>query len=761
MRSSLPLALIIPLALALAGCPDDEPNGGADAGPAAPPCTSQVDGKVGGEACRCKEDMDCAPGFACTNRFCFQVACEVDDDCLEEGQVCIAHTGQCTDQICTGDAECSAGKVCIGGSCQPAPDPSSVASCALTGSQVTRQGQEMQLSATASSTGGAVISRMAYEYSVSEGADNASVSAGGLVTGGSSDGNWTVKAVVAGTAVECTLAGRNYSDVAEGGLRVVVVDSRTGGAIEGATVVVAGPESATVVTDAAGIAAVGAIAGPVDSVSVFYKHANWTADYVTLIKPQANDMIVPLTTYPVGKVSGVTGTFDYSKLPDRDLKLGLAGLSLYGSIADLDFMSLIGEMVPTQVDIPGLPLPDEGIPLPQGITLGFGPQNFKPSFTALGLQGTRTLWGMGAAFRLSDITSLLPTVAPLIQDADLDNLPLGTLLSALTPLLNQMTHGVKVGTQVNLVDCNPTDENDCPERVTGDFDEHVLPLAGGLDFQTSFAMPELAARPTGEGWLSAVIGLVGVDIPGQGLVPLGLGVGVDSLGEEDAADGHISGHEGAPGDQLTVTYARRHSGLDGNDHMGVLLSLDVDGLISGGGTAISGMVVRAPRLPVCSDVQSCERQATRDSFLGFTSGSTFDLRTRTYTAGTSATGASFYRLKMSGLDAGNGWAIYIDGPTHTGEVVLPIVPQGFDDRADNPWVQAFSTGPVPLTDVLAFNGTNLDGLNAVTDSFSALECTGANGACALVNCDADGECAEGKVCTDRMCSDPPEEEPAP
>lgn len=626
---------------------------------------------------------------------------------------------------------------------------------------MTRQGETAQLSAVAYSSGGAVVSRMVYEYSVASGADQVAINDQGLVTGGSADGNWSVTATVAGTAVECSLSGRNYSDVAEGGLRVVAVDSRTGGPLVGATVVVSAAESETIVTDDAGIAAFGEVAGPVQSVSMFYRSENWEADYITLMKPQGNDLMIPVTTYPVGKVSGVKGTFDFSKLPDRDLKLGLAGLSLQGSFADLDFMSLIGDLVPTQVNIPGLPLPDEGIPLPQGITLAFGPQEFKPSFTALGLEGTRALWGLGAAFRLSDITSLLPTVAPLIQDADLDNLPFGTLLSALTPLLNQMTHGAKLGTQVNLVNCNATEENDCPERVTGDFEEHVLPLSGGLDFRSSFAVPTLPVRPGGEGWLSAVLGLVAVEVPGQGVVPLGLGVGVDSLGEDDEANGEIAGQEDAPNGQLPITYARRHSGLDGNDHWGLLLSLDVDGLLADDGTALSGLVVRTPRLPVCVELQSCDRQATRDSFLGFTTGSSYDERNRTYTAGEGVEGASFYRLKMSGLDAGKGWAIYLDQETHTGELVVPAVPDGFEDRAGNPWVQVFSTGDVPLADLLAFNGTNLDGINHVTDSFTALECTGANPACALVNCDADGECSEGQVCTERACQDPPEEEPAP
>ncbi|HBU46856.1 MAG TPA: hypothetical protein DEB46_00975 [Myxococcales bacterium] len=757
MRTQLSFALVLPLALALAGCPGDEPNDGGDAGPAAAPCTSAVDGKVGGEACRCKEDNECAPGYACTNRFCFQVACETDDDCLEEGQVCIAHTGQCTDQICADDGECGAGRVCVGGACQIAPDPATVANCALSGAQVTRQGETAPLAAVAYSSGGAVVSRMAYEYSVSAGDSQVAVSAEGVMTGGTADGSWTVKATVAGTTVECTLSGRNYADVANESMRVVAIDTRTGGALVGATVVVSADEDRSLVTDDAGIADFGPVAGTVNAVSLFYRQDDWEADYFTILKPQGNDLMIPVTTYPVGKVSGVKGSFDFSKLPDRDLKLGLAGLSLQGSFADLDFMSLIGDLVPTQVDIPGLPLPEEGVPLPQGLTLAFGPQNFKPGFTALGLEGTRALWGLGAAFRLSDITSLLPTVAPLLQDADLDNLPFGTLLNALSPLINQMTHGVKLGTQVNLVSCNPTDDNDCPERVTGDFEEHVLPLSGGLDFRTSFAVPQLPGRPGGgEGWLSAALGLVAVEVPGQGVVPLGLGVGVDSLGEDDPADGRISGQEGQPGEQLAITYARRHSGLDGNDHWGLLLSLDVDGLLAEDGTALSGVVVRTPRLPVCTDLQSCSRQEVADRFLGFTVGSSYDVRNRTYTAGTAVDGASFYRLKMSGLDAGKGWAIYVDAGDHTGDIVVPAVPDGYEDRADSPWIQVFGTADVGLTDILSFNATNLDGINNVTKSFTALECTGGNGACALVNCDADAECSDGQVCTERACQDPPE-----
>ena len=398
MRIQLSFALVLPLALALAGCPGDEPNDGGDAGPAAAPCTSAVDGKVGGEACRCKEDNECAPGYACTNRFCFQVACETDDDCLEEGQVCIAHTGQCTDQICADDGECGAGRVCVGGACQIAPDPATVANCALSGAQVTRQGETAPLAAVAYSSGGAVVSRMAYEYSVSAGDSQVAVSAEGVMTGGTADGGWTVKATVAGTTVECTLSGRNYADVANDSMRVVAIDTRTGGALVGATVVVSADEDRSLVTDDAGIADFGPVAGTVNAVSLFYRQDDWEADYFTILKPQGNDLMIPVTTYPVGKVSGVKGSFDFSKLPDRDLKLGLAGLSLQGSFADLDFMSLIGDLVPTQVDIPGLPLPEEGVPLPQGLTLAFGPQNFGQGSQRLVLKAPETL---GARSRLS------------------------------------------------------------------------------------------------------------------------------------------------------------------------------------------------------------------------------------------------------------------------------------------------------------------------------------------------------------------------
>ena len=92
-----------------------------------------------------------------------------------------------------GTGQCAGGHTGGVGSdlaCQIAPDPASVASCALTGAQVTRQGETAPLAAVAYSSGGAVVSRMAYEYSVSAGETQDAVSAEGVMTPSADTASW-------------------------------------------------------------------------------------------------------------------------------------------------------------------------------------------------------------------------------------------------------------------------------------------------------------------------------------------------------------------------------------------------------------------------------------------------------------------------------------------------------------------------------------------------------------------------------------------
>ena len=756
------------LAVLLAGCPEGEVTepSGEDVCPAIEQvqepqtCSSRVDGKVGGEDCRCECDAQCAAGFACVQPgYCLPVACEVDDD-FNDGQVCIAATGACSEPICQTNEDCNAGQACIGGTCTSAPDPGSVASCVINGPTVTRQGETADLAVTAYSSGGAVVSQMAYTWSVTAGDTGVAV-ADGVLTGGNSGVAWTVTATLQGAdGVSCSHSGTNFETVAEGNLRVLVMDQRTGGPIAGARVVlVAGGATTESDTQDSGAANFADLAGAVESVSVFFDTDALAADYVTLVAPEGNDLAVYLFTSEKGRKAGMEGSFDFSTLPDRQLKLGLAGASLAGSIADIDFLSLIGDTVQTQLDIPGLPIPEEGIPLPQGVTLQFGPTAAKENFQALTYSGRRTLWGLGGSFRLAAITELLPTIAPLIEDTSA-GLPIGQLLGALVPLLAQMQHAAKVGIEVESVACTvgtlPSgDEVDCIEAFGDHFPNHDLKFGSGLDFNTSFAIPTLPAK--GEGYLSAVLGLVGVDLPGQGLVPLGIGVGVDDLDTSDdvGGDGQISGANGAQDGAIPVGYARSHSGLDGNGILGLFISLDMDGLLSGGGsdTALSGMVVKADYFAQCGNAASCATQPTRDAFLALPGGASFNRLTRAVTGPASIDGADYYRFGTEG-EHGK-WTFYMGaGASFT----MPTPPEGYADRTAGATVQAFDlSGDHSLASLVGFNALNMDGLNGVTSAFSSVDCIGSGTNCVLTECDEQNVCEEGSSCVDSACVE--DEEP--
>jgi hypothetical protein len=627
---------------------------------------------------------------------------------------------------------------------------------------VSRQGEIVTLEGAAYSSGGAVVSQMSYSWAVTSGNTAAAVDeATGAVTGGNVDGSWTVTATVRDASgqlgsVSCAYEGVNFVEVGDTSMRVLVMDQRTAQPLAGAKVVLmAGGGETVSETLPSGQALFGDVDGAVESVSVFFDTADHAADYVTVVAPESNDLAIYLFTTEKGKKAGVEGSFDFSTLPDRQLKLGIAGASLAGSLADIDFMMLIGDMVQTQVDIPGLPIPEEGVPLPQGITMQFGPSAFKEQFQALTHSGTRTVWGLGGSFRLGAITELLPTIAPLLEDSSA-GLPLGQLLGAIMPLFSQMSHAAKVGIKVNSVTCsagtlaNGTDV-DCVEAFGGHFDTHSLSFSSGMDLKTSFAMPTLPAK--GDGYLSAVLGLIGVDMPGQGMVPLGLGVAVDDPDTSDdvAGDGQLNGMDGAPDGALTVGYARSHSGLDGQGVLGLFLSLDIDGLLGGEGsdTALSGIVVQKDNFSQCANPASCAQETTRSSFLALPSGATWNSLTRSFSAPAPDADADFYRFGLEG--AGGKWTFYhAPGATFT----VPAAPAGMEDRAQSATVQAFDlTDGKTLNGLMTFNGLNMDGFNSVTSAFSSIDCIGGGAGCALIECDADNACGEGSSCVEGACAD--------
>ena len=758
---------VICACLVMTGCSEDEPTTpGVDVCPAVegeqpePTCSSRVDSKTGGEDCRCECDTQCAAGYVCQRHFCLPADCEVDDDCAD-GLVCNPGTNSCSAPVCVSNDQCGAGQACIGGTCAGAPDPGNVARCEIIGSSISRQGEAIELSATSYSSGGAVVSQMSYSWTVTAGNTSAVIDeATGVLSGEAVDGSWTVSAAVrdaSGQAgsVTCTHEGANFAEVANTSFRVLVMDQRTGQPVTGAKVVLNSGEDAQSVSETlpSGQALFGDVSGTVNWVSVFYDSAELSADYVTVVGPESNDLAIYLFTTEKGKKAGVEGAFDFSSLPDRQLKLGIAGASLPGSLADIDFMMLIGDMVQTQVDIPGLPIPDEGVPLPQGITMQFGPSAFKEKFQALTYSGTRTVWGLGGSFRLSAITELLPTIAPLLEDSS-SGLPLGQLLGAIMPLFSQMSHAAKVGVKVNSVACTegtlPSgDEVDCVEAFGGHFDTHALNFSSGMDLKTSFAMPALPAK--GDGYLSAVLGLIGVDMPGQGMVPLGLGVAVDDpdTSDDTPGDGQVNGLDGAPDGSMTVGYARSHSGLDGQGVLGLFLSLDIDGLLGGDGadTALSGIVVHKDNFDQCANVASCTQEPTRNEFLALPAGATWNSITRSFTAPTPDSGADFYRF---GLEGANGkWTFYhAPGATFT----VPAVPEGMEDRADSATVQAFDLiDGKTLGGVMTFNALNMDNVNSVTSAFSSIDCVGSGVGCALTECDADNACIVGSSCIQGAC----------
>jgi hypothetical protein len=110
---------------------DDDCNGEADDGCAAPLCTVDADCGVGeictNGACErpmvgCLEDADCAPGELCLVGECQPAPPECNDDFdCPAGEVCTQGACEPAPPECLVDADCRVGEICEAESCVPAP----------------------------------------------------------------------------------------------------------------------------------------------------------------------------------------------------------------------------------------------------------------------------------------------------------------------------------------------------------------------------------------------------------------------------------------------------------------------------------------------------------------------------------------------------------------------------------------------------------------------------------------------------------------
>lgn len=762
--TALRLSVLAVVALAALGCGPTTPgkDGGADAGMA------------------CGDDRDC-PGqnlFACNTLSgeC-EPACRTDMNCNERGEYalaecpagktdCLCDELKCVPKRCSADTDCPAG-ACRSGACVAAPTAASVDSCQITPDvAVVRAGTKVKFWVSAWDAAKKPVV-------VKDGAAWSAAASGGLSGSGmgqSFEFNVGATATAGMTPVDgATAAFASKSCTAKvivlatpptGKLGVVMTDELTGRPVPMASIVVSnsdtGASTATGTTDARGYAEVDLPAGTI-TVTAF--HADYT--YVTVARYTPSSMpneqrLLSLVSRrnQVAKYGGYTGTF--TKVPTTgNVHFGLTGMSIPGSITNISLAQLLGPSVNTNIKIGNIMQND--VPVPAGAYLGFNAEAIKTTYAAQGVAGvcltstgqpdeakigsgscgTRTAYALAADVAIADL--------PISEFTGGGDINIPSLLGKIIPLFRKFNSSVIRDVQFDLVP-TPRVNNEFDFSDAGHFTKNVnhdftqMPLS----FAFVAKLPELP-RFRGEFADGALI-LGGAKVPGRGVVPLGLGVGVDTM----PRDGKTDTQAGLSGQgQVVMRMAPTHDGIEGADYGLLVAALSAKSLNdASAGVSSSALFPKVPGNKLVFDPAGSSPidlsgfawtpfpDGTKVNYGAMAAGGT-NPRSFRFTA--NPTGAGVARVIFTdGLE--RRWEVLLDPAQGTAGFTLPTPPTtpAFADRlfADGMAtgtrssysVQLFNlnteggvaTGgsAISFTQLVELNATNADQTTAFLKSFS-------------------------------------------
>lgn len=604
-----------------------------------PPVIKDGGGGGGGTTGDCVEDSDCLdPQYF----FCNTVTAKCEPSCRTAAQCnpvsvsggqrpaqypldfctgslgCQCDEGKCVGSLCSADSDCGT-QVCRSGACVAPPLASAVARCQVSPDfAVFAAGSKARfwVSAWDAQNNPIVIK------------DGATWTAVGSALTTTATGTATFADFTAGTgavttptasvqaafgSITCQAKALVLAAPTANQVAVSVIDELSGRPVSGAKVMLTTPSGAvvqqagsdTVNTDAAGSAvlALGATTAPY-SVSVF--HPDFSYQTIANYTGTSRFLSFAIRRNSLDKYGGYKGTFTNVPITSN-VHAALAGMSLAGSITSLNITSLLGPSVPTDIVI-GSAINQKGVPIPAGAFLGFGDQKIKNDIAGQGLNGTcvdasgnpdetrilagtcgtRTAWALAGDVPLSDL--------PIDQVAGgLDNINIGSLLGRIVPIFKKFNSSVVRDVQFTLRDTpidagvpNFTDQSQYTSGFDGGMPNHdftQIPLA----FNFVVKMPEL---PKYQGtFVDAVAIIGGASAVGRGVVPLGIGVGVNTM----PVDGQVDRLEPLQVGQIGVRMAPTHHGLEGS-HYGLLIAAISAKALTNASAGI-GASALFPRLP--------------------------------------------------------------------------------------------------------------------------------------------------------------------
>lgn len=726
-------------------------------------CATDPDGaSVAADGECCFFSINCQPGSICntpdddfydadeTINVCVRIICTNNSEC-DSDEECSAE-GLCRPPVCQSDSECPASQTCQSGSCQTPPGTDQVATCeVVTRDASVRQGGTLTLSAVAKNANGAVLPGIPFTWASSN--TNAVAVAGNVATGGTEQGTAMVTATPEGrTDVTCSSAVSltNFPNVGAGEARVVVVSADDGTPVADAKVVLMSGGANTTTTSVSGVAMFN-VGGTVDSVTVMKD--GW--QYISVLAPGTNDVLVPLPKKPDTTVAGgFRGVIDISETKKADIKLGLAGPAIPSNLLDFGLESLIGDFVPTEIDAPELGLEDT-IDLPGGLVLGLGSKTFTaddlrcqgltPGANELGCfvaqtpAGPSAGWALAGQLKLSQVTSIANELSNAIG-GDGEELPIGDILTAVLPLLRGLNHGVtasvfgeefaKVNKDGQTGDCSDPDLADYGDKCRGDYSKYGRQdIAASVDLGvlSAVTVPTLPDLPGLGRCAEGAVLLSGAALEGRGLVPLGITAGIDALDDTQTPDCKIAGVEKPFGDnsdplsdgQMPLSMAPLHSGIEGSQVFLLAVALDPDNIASDtdGNFQLSALIKRVDAVN--------EAESMGGSFPDFPQATISKGAGTVAFMGGTISGATMTRTEIQSGD--ETWLVY--APASATTVTLPNVAEGqaLLPNVNDSYVLSMGMDGT-YSDIWSFgSGKTLDRLVYNIDSFVVQQCSSTPG----------------------------------
>jgi hypothetical protein len=558
----LPCLLVSLLGEGCVGCESEEPIS-EDGVIVDPAILEACQAEIPGVEQVCQRSLECNKGYSCQKPdgaaiedwgCCVTFFCNEDDECPigeycdERRSLCIPSPHACEDDpTACSDEQCvvtEGNSTCL--------EPQAAEACSFEKSIYrVADGGEVRPKVQATGLSGMLIpfSDIVLSSTIGEVTEDNRVS-GNCETDQPCSG--TLSATVGNATCDSTLV--IFPSPEETMIGVVVTDRTTGAPLENAAVLAGSDTLLEYTTSAFGYTT---IQGPVSFVTAM--EGERAVSILSNIQGGTVQLPVPSAPDPT-KIAGVKGTVDFSEIKRGTVQWALSGIPLPPSPLDVKPEQLLGQWAQYEQNEPFFV--EYSAILPYGMSFNeYGP---KSEFVALGRDTPGTIWTLAAPLTISEAT---------VVAEDEEGEPMGLDKSRqFFSFAKFGLHGIGVA-QPALHDAPAVPEDYLPipyaDWPVPEINSSQVAPNTYLSRTVEVGLPMLPCVPVlsdcEEGEHSpAVLLMMTVAVPGQGLIPLGFALGYDQ--QDPAAgsrDGFVEGDEGLPESHLYLDFAPPHDGLEG------------------------------------------------------------------------------------------------------------------------------------------------------------------------------------------------------